>query len=123
MLWAHTKTLVPAEAGHEFFVETLKPPLAKHKIAFTTNSVPCTITPPLFVNHKGYIHQMTNNQQPQLRAYPNNPLYCGRLQSPMPALSGQKCSQRGENHVSEHFWPAALASNFSLGLITTRLFG
>jgi hypothetical protein len=23
----------------------------------------------------------------------------------------------------EHFWPAALASNFSLGLITTRLFG
>jgi len=23
----------------------------------------------------------------ELRAYPNNPLYCGRLQSPMPALS------------------------------------
>jgi len=58
MLWSHTKTLVPAEPGHEFFVETLKPPLAKHlysrycrcehKIAVTTNSVPCIITPPLF---------------------------------------------------------------------------
>jgi hypothetical protein len=36
---------------------------------------------------------------------------------------GQKRSQRGENHASEHFWPAALASNFSLGLITPRLFG
>jgi hypothetical protein len=24
-----------------------------------------------------------------LRAYPNNPLYCGRLQSPMPALSAK----------------------------------
>jgi len=26
---------------------------------------------------------------PGLRAYPNNPLYCGRLQSPMPALSAK----------------------------------
>jgi hypothetical protein len=59
----------------------------------------------------------------ELRAYPNNLLYYGRLQSPMPALSVKKCSQRGENHASEHFWPAALASNFSLGLITIRLFG
>jgi hypothetical protein len=24
-----------------------------------------------------------------IRAYPNNPLYCGRLQSPMPALSAK----------------------------------
>jgi hypothetical protein len=24
-----------------------------------------------------------------LRAYPNNPLYCGQLQSPMPALSAK----------------------------------
>ena len=43
-----------------------------------------------------------------LRAYPNNPLYCGRLQSPMPAPTSRG-SQRGENHASEHFWPAALA--------------
>ena len=48
MLWPHTKTLVPAEAGYEFFVETLKPPLAKQKVTVTTNSVPCIITPPLF---------------------------------------------------------------------------
>jgi hypothetical protein len=27
------------------------------------------------------------------RAYPNNPLYSGRLQSPMPALSVKKYSQ------------------------------
>jgi len=26
---------------------------------------------------------------PAFRAYPNNPLYCGRLQSPMPALSAK----------------------------------
>jgi len=35
-----------------------------------------------------------NTQKPgfnhlTLRAYPNNPLYCGRLQSPMPALSAK----------------------------------
>jgi hypothetical protein len=28
----------------------------------------------------------------ELRAYPNNPLYCGWLQSPMPALSVKKRS-------------------------------
>ncbi|MHC4191190.1 MAG: hypothetical protein ACYSUB_16170 [Planctomycetota bacterium] len=57
----------------------------------------------------------------RLRAYPNNPLY--PQGKPDACDVGQKCSQRGENHASEHFWPAALASNFSLGLITTRLFG
>jgi len=48
MFWPHTKTLVPAEAGYEFFVEMSKLPFAEHKITFTTNSVPCIITPPLF---------------------------------------------------------------------------
>jgi hypothetical protein len=58
-----------------------------------------------------------------LRAYPNNPLYCGRLQSPMPALSAKNVLNVEKTTPGEHFWPAALASNFSLGLITTRLFG
>jgi len=55
-----------------------------------------------------------------LRAYPNNPLY--PQGKPDACVVSQKRSQHGENHASEHFWPAALASNFSLGLITTRLF-
>ena len=48
MLWPHTKKLVPTEAGYEFIDEMLTPPIAKHTVAFTTNSVPCIITPPLF---------------------------------------------------------------------------
>jgi hypothetical protein len=36
---------------------------------------------------------------------------------------GQKRPQRGVNHASGRFRPAALASNFSLVLITTWLFG
>jgi hypothetical protein len=52
MLWPYTKTLVPAEAGYEFFAEMLKPPLVKLKVAVTTNSVPCTITPPLLKKTK-----------------------------------------------------------------------
>ena len=61
---------------------------------------PCSATPPsLFSNIL-------------LRAYPNNPLYCGRLQSPMPTLSVKKCSQRGANH----FWRAFLACRLGLGL-------
>ena len=48
MLWPHTKTLVPAEAGYEFIDEMLTPPIAKHTVAFTTNSMLCIITPPLF---------------------------------------------------------------------------
>jgi len=59
----------------------------------------------------------------ELRAYPNNPLYCGRLQSPMPALSAKNVLNVEQTTSGEHFWPAALASDFSLGLITTRLFG
>jgi len=39
MLWPHTKTLVPAEAGYEIFVEMWKPPFAKH-IVLTWNSMP-----------------------------------------------------------------------------------
>jgi hypothetical protein len=39
----------------------------------------------------------------ELITYPNNPIYCGLLQSPMPTLSVQKCYQRGENHASEPF--------------------
>ncbi len=63
------------------------------------------------------------NPKQILRAYPNNPLYCGRLQSPMPALSAKNVLNVEKTTSGEHFWPAALASNFSLGLITTRLFG
>jgi hypothetical protein len=58
-----------------------------------------------------------------LRAYPNNPLYCGRLQRAMPALSAKNVLNVEKTTLGEHFWPAALASNFSLVLITTRLFG
>ncbi|MHC4685821.1 MAG: hypothetical protein ACYTEW_16115, partial [Planctomycetota bacterium] len=58
-----------------------------------------------------------------LSAYPNNPLYCSRLQSPMPALSAKNVLNVEKTTSGEYFWPAALASNFSLGLITTRLFG
>jgi len=50
--------------------------------------------------------------QVELRAYPNNPLYCGRLQSLMPALSVKKCSQRGENHI----WLAFLACRLGFEL-------
>jgi hypothetical protein len=59
----------------------------------------------------------------KFRAYPNNPLYCGRLQSPMPALSAKNVLNAEKTTSGEHFWPAVLASNFSLGLITRRLFG
>jgi len=48
VLWPHTKTLVPIEAGYEFIDEMLTPPIAKHTVAFTNNSVFCIITPPLF---------------------------------------------------------------------------
>ncbi len=33
--------------------------------------------------------RISENTKVALRAYPNNPLYCGRLQSPMPALSAK----------------------------------
>jgi hypothetical protein len=45
-----------------------------------------------------------------LRAYPNNRLYCGRLQSPMPALSAKNVLNVEKTTSGEHFWPAALAS-------------
>ena len=32
------------------------------------------------------VRKAVENEAARLRAYPNNPLYCGRLQSPMPAL-------------------------------------
>ena len=43
--------------------------------------------------------------------------------SAMPALSGQNRPQRSFDYACGDFAPAALASNVSLGLITTRLFG
>jgi len=52
MLWPHTKTLIPTEAGHEFIFEMLTPPFAKYTVAFTISSVPYIITPPLFVKTK-----------------------------------------------------------------------
>jgi len=64
MSWPHTKTNVPAEAGHEFFVEMCKPPLAKNKVVVTTNSVPCIVTPPL----SGKLQELRpqENQNPQM---------------------------------------------------------
>jgi len=48
-----------------------------------------------------------------IRAYPDNPLY--PQGKPDACVVGQKRSQRGANHASEHFWPAALASNSAIG--------
>jgi hypothetical protein len=45
------------------------------------------------------------------------------LQSPMPALSGQNRPRRSFGYACGDFVPAALASNFSLGLITILLLG
>jgi hypothetical protein len=45
----------------------------------------------------------------ELRAYPNNLLYYGRLQSPMPALSAKNVLSVEKTTSGEHFWPAALA--------------
>jgi hypothetical protein len=46
------------------------------------------------------------------RAYPNNPLYCGRLQSLMPALSAQNVLNVEKTTSGEHFglppWPRTL---------------
>jgi len=58
-----------------------------------------------------------------IRAYPNNPLYCGRLQSPMPALSAKNVLNVEKTTLPSIFGACALALNFSLGLITTLLFG
>jgi hypothetical protein len=44
----HTKTPVPTDAGYEFIVEMLTSPIAKQTVTFTTNSVSCIITHPLF---------------------------------------------------------------------------
>ena len=48
----------------------------------------------------------------RLRTYLNNPLYFVRLQSPMPALSEKKRSQR----VANHAWRAFLTCRLGLGL-------
>ena len=89
MLWPYAKTLVPAEAGYEFFVEMLKPPFAKHlysryplcclrqqtrdckhSVAFTTNFVPYIITPPLLKNFKNCTHRMTRIRRcPPIRSF------------------------------------------------------
>jgi len=50
-----------------------------------------------------------------LRDYPNNPLYCSRLQSPMPALSAKNVLNVEKTTPGEHFWPAALTSNSAIG--------
>jgi len=48
MLWPHTKTNIPSEAGFEIFVETWNLPPVNQQAFLTTNSVSCTITTPLF---------------------------------------------------------------------------
>ena len=45
-------------------------------------------------------------------------IYCGRLQRPMPVLSAKKVLDVLQ-HASGPFSPAALASAFSLDLVTT----
>jgi len=70
------------------------------------------------------------------RAYPDNSLYpqgkpdacvVGEKTFSTPLDMKDTTLSNGVNMKQttsgEHFWPAALASNFSLGLITTRLFG
>jgi len=49
-----------------------------------------------------------------LRTYPNNPLYCGRLQSPMPALSAKNVLNVEKTTPASIFglppWPRTLRS-------------
>jgi hypothetical protein len=47
-------------------------------------------------------------------------IYCGWLQSPRPALSAKNVLNVPQ-HASGHFPPAALASSFSLDLVTTLI--
>ncbi len=68
MLWPHTKTLIPTEAGYEFFAEMLKPPFANHTVAFTTNSVPYIITPPLSIKKLQDLCPQ-EDQNPQMPAH------------------------------------------------------
>ena len=44
----------------------------------------------------------------RLRAYPNNPLYCIRLQSQMPALSAKTVLNVEKTTSGEHFWRVRL---------------
>ncbi|MFC1737802.1 hypothetical protein ACFL1G_01985 [Planctomycetota bacterium] len=67
--------------------------------------------------------QIGKKLQPLLRAYLNNQIYYGRLQSTIDALSSQNRPQGSFGYTCGDFAPATLASNFSLGLITTWLFG
>jgi len=50
----------------------------------------------------------------ELRAYPNNPLYCGRLQSPMPALSAKNVLNVQQSTLPGVFglppWPRTFCS-------------
>ena len=69
MLWPRTKTLVPAEEGYELSVEMLKSPLAKHKVAVTTNSVSCIITPPLFRKPKSAENHLCRHHLQQSYLY------------------------------------------------------
>jgi hypothetical protein len=57
------------------------------------------------------------------RTYPNNPLYCVRLQSPMPALSAKNLLNVEQTRLASLFDLAPWPEEFSLGLITRRLFG
>jgi len=46
----------------------------------------------VFISHHKFHSLYTDyafESEQLFRAYPNNPLYCGRLQSPMPALSAK----------------------------------
>jgi len=49
--------------------------------------------------NKNYPDSSALSSLKSLRAYINNPLYCGRLQNPMTALSVKKRSQRVANHA------------------------
>ena len=54
----------------------------------------------------------------RLRHFNKTMIYCGRLQRPMPVLSAKKVLDVLQ-HASGPFSPAALASAFSLDLVTT----
>lgn len=99
MSWPHTKTLVPAEAGYEIFIEMRKPPLAKHKAAVTTNSVSYIITPPLF----GKLHEFCppEEQNPQIPASTGTS-FTNVIYTKLPTFPSRKIQQSRPVTNQEH---------------------
>ena len=128
MFWPHTKKLVPAEAGYEFFVEMPKLPFAEHKITFTTNSVPCIITPPLFGKRQKFC-LLNDLKATDARPFdPSATLRAGSAQEQASLLSfipNQPLSRQGKSleAISTIFLPLALSFvEVSKGWVLLKLF-